>query len=238
MTTRRLSIYPNSQSFEDNLFELQRNISGLSKNLRELDSINGSLLTFNKNFATFLQGLRLNSECLVLPEAPNADSYALAERPVTPPSLKSPSPANNHSAQFGSDIYEQQELPSAIPNSQAATGKRGPSQQQQQQQQKKRVVIKTGVKRRKPVFQTRRITDLLPARFKDQPHKNTIEQILKELNLNRDGMYVHEILRDIGNGMTRSKCMDYMNALVHTESVVRINKKGHLFYLDPEKFPQ
>ncbi|KAJ2108796.1 DASH complex subunit dam1, partial [Coemansia sp. RSA 921] len=79
------------------------------------------------------------------------------------------------------------------------------------------------------------ITDLLAARFRDQPHKNTIEQILKELNMNRDGMYVHEIVRDVGN-LTRSKCMDYMNALVHTEAVVRINKKGHLFYLDPEKF--
>ncbi|PIA14234.1 hypothetical protein COEREDRAFT_82901 [Coemansia reversa NRRL 1564] len=233
MTTRRLSIYPNSQSFEDNLFELQRNTSKLSKNLRELDNINGSLLTFNKNFSTFLQGLRLNSECLVLPEAPNADSYALAERPVTPPSPE-PLPVNK-SASFDSDIYEQQtqEPSSGIPNLRA-DGKGVRSQQQQ----KKRVVIKTGVKRRKPVFQTRRITDLLPARFKNQPHKNIIEQILKELNLNRDGMYVHEILRDIGNGMTRSKCMDYMNALVHTESVVRINKKGHLFYLDPEKFPQ
>ncbi|KAJ2617127.1 DASH complex subunit dam1 [Coemansia sp. RSA 1365] len=231
MTTRRLSIYPNSQSFEDNLFELQRNISRLSKNLRELDNINGSLLTFNKNFSTFLQGLRLNSECLVLPEAPNADSYALAERPVTPPS---PEPLPNNTS-FDTDMYEQQsqEPLSGIPNLRSE-GKGVRSQQQQ----KKRVVIKTGVKRRKPVFQTRRITDLLPARFKDQPHKNTIEQILKELNLNRDGMYVHEILRDIGNGMTRSKCMDYMNALVHTEAVVRINKKGHLFYLDPEKFPQ
>ncbi|KAJ2878919.1 DASH complex subunit dam1 [Coemansia asiatica] len=103
---------------------------------------------------------------------------------------------------------------------------------------KKRVVIKTGMKRRKPVFQTRKITDLLPSRFKDQPHKGMIEQILKELNLNRDGMYAHEIVRDVGGGLNRSKCMDYMNALVHTEAVVRVNKKGHLFYLDPEKFPQ
>ncbi|KAJ2078395.1 DASH complex subunit dam1 [Coemansia sp. RSA 988] len=235
MTTRRLSIYPNNQSFEDNLFELQRNISGLSKNLRELDSINGSLLMFNKNFSTFLQGLRLSSECLILPEAPNADTYALAERPVTPRSPEPLPPINNDSETFGSDIYAQQKPSTAIPNLQTAAGKRGTSQQQQQ---KKRVVIKTGVKRRKPVFQTRRIIDTLPARFKDQPHKNIIEQILKELNLNRDGMYVHEILRDIGNGMTRSKCIDYMNALVHTESVIRINKKGHLFYLDPEKFPQ
>ncbi|KAJ2442865.1 DASH complex subunit dam1, partial [Coemansia sp. RSA 2424] len=85
MTTRRLSIYPNSQSFEDNLFELQRNFSGLATNLRELDSINNSLSTFNKNFSVFLQGLRLNSECLEFSEAPNADSYALAQRPVTPP---------------------------------------------------------------------------------------------------------------------------------------------------------
>ncbi|KAJ2380149.1 hypothetical protein GGI23_007844, partial [Coemansia sp. RSA 2559] len=63
-----------------------------------------------------------------------------------------------------------------------------------------------------------------------------IERVLKELHMNREGMYVHEILRDVGGGLSRNKCMDYMNALVHTEAVVRVNKKGHLFYLDPEKF--
>ncbi|KAJ2356731.1 DASH complex subunit dam1 [Coemansia erecta] len=233
MSTRRLSIYPNSQSFEDNLFELQRSFSALAKNLRELDSINSSLLSFNKNFAVFLQGLSLNSERLEFPEAPNASSYALAERPVTPPSPE-PLPEIDEPA-FDNNMYEQfeQEAGSAIPRSRTAPGK-GTAQQQQQ---KKKVVIKAGIKRRKPVFQTRKITDLLAARFRDQPHKNAIEQILKELNLNRDGMYVHEIVRDVGN-LTRSKCMDYMNALVHTEAVIRINKKGHLFYLDPEKYPQ
>ncbi|KAJ2503115.1 DASH complex subunit dam1 [Coemansia sp. RSA 1972] len=230
MSTRRLSIYPNSQSFEDNLFELQRGFSSLAKNLRELDGINDSLLSFNKNFAVFLQGLSLNSERLEFPEAPNASSYALAERPMTPPSPEpSPpiaEPVYNSSGQF----HEEQDASSAIPRSRAPAGKVSG-------QQKKKVVIKAGMKRRKPVFQTRKITDLLAARFRDQPHKNTIEQILKELNMNRDGMYVHEIVRDVGN-LTRSKCMDYMNALVHTEAVVRINKKGHLFYLDPEKFSQ
>ncbi|KAJ1725732.1 DASH complex subunit dam1 [Coemansia biformis] len=237
MSTRRLSIYPNSQSFEDNLFELQRNFSALAKNLRELEGINSSLLMFNKNFAVFLQGLRLNSECLEFPEAPNAQSYALAERPVTPtsPSLHPETGDGDESPGIiGSDRQQGTALATARP--QAAAGKRATTQTQQQQ--KKKVVIKAGGRRRKPVFQTRRITDLLPSRFRDQPHKNTIEQILKELNLNRDGMYAHEIIRDVGNGLTRSRCMDYMNALVHTEAVVRINKKGHLFYLDPEHFPQ
>ncbi|KAJ2451704.1 DASH complex subunit dam1 [Coemansia sp. RSA 2336] len=231
MSTRRLSIYPNSQSFEDNLFELQRNFSALAKNLHELDSINGSLLSFNRNFATFLQGLSLNSERLRFPEAPNADTYALAERPVTPPPPEIPSPE----IKPADDIQEPAQLPkttSAIPRAHAASGKGSAVQQQ-----KKKVVIKAGTRRRKQVFQTRKITDLLASRFREQPHKNHIEQILKELNLNRDGMYVHEITRDVGN-MTRSKCLDYLNALVKTEAVIRVNKKGHLFYLDPEKFPK
>ncbi|KAJ1840390.1 DASH complex subunit dam1 [Coemansia sp. RSA 2708] len=234
MSTRRLSIYPNSQSFEDNLFELQRNFSSLTKNLRELDSINGSLLSFNKNFSVFLQGLSLNSERLEFPEAPNASTYALAERPVTPPSPEPLPPIEPEPASFDGNLYEQYSGSSAIPQARGFVGR---EPDRQQQQQKKRVVIKAGGKRRKPAFHTRKITDLLPARFKDQPHKNIIEQILKELNLNRDGMYVHEITRDVGN-LTRGKCMDYMNALVHTEAIIRINKKGHLFYLDPEKFPQ
>ncbi|KAJ2785113.1 DASH complex subunit dam1 [Coemansia javaensis] len=229
MTTRRLSIYPNSQSFEDNLFELQRNFSALAKNLRELDGINRSLLTFNKNFAVFLQGLSLNSECLEFPEAPNADSYALAERPVTPSTPEPAAPAAGGPASPGGDAVMYGAAPP--PSSQKRQG------QPQPQPQKKKVVIKTKSRPRKPAFQPRRITELLPARFNDQPHKSAIEQILKELNLNRDGMYVHEIVRDVG-GLTRSKCMDYMNALVHTEAVVRINKKGHLFFLDPEKFPR
>ncbi|KAJ2556497.1 DASH complex subunit dam1 [Coemansia sp. RSA 1694] len=244
MTTRRLSIYPNSQSFEDNLFELQRNFSGLATNLRELDSINNSLSTFNKNFSVFLQGLRLNSECLEFSEAPNADSYALAQRPVTPPAPSfGPASTNDDDADMmmnvdnGSslDVYLQSEeqmraRSAALPRKgdTAAVGS-----------QKKRVVIKMGgVKRRKAVFQTRRITDLLPSRFKDQPHKGVIEQILKELNMNREGLYAHEILRDVGGGLTRNKCADYMNALVQTDAVKRVNKKGHLFFLDPEQFPQ
>ncbi|KAJ1956047.1 hypothetical protein GGI12_005412, partial [Dipsacomyces acuminosporus] len=105
-----------------------------------------------------------------------------------------------------------------------------------QQGQKKRVVIKTSVKRRKPAFQTRRITDLLASRFKEQPHKGIIEQILKELHINRDGMYVHEVVRDVGGGLTRSKCMDYMNALVRTEAVTRVNKKDFAFVqMDPQR---
>ncbi|KAJ2162958.1 DASH complex subunit dam1 [Coemansia sp. RSA 552] len=230
MTTRRLSIYPNSHSIEDGLFELQRNVSALAKNLRELDSINDSLLTFNKNFAGFLQGLNLNGEQLVFPEAPNADSYALARRPVTPPTPEPVPTAESPSTSYhDSGEYDK----TAIPHTRA----KGALQPPLQQQQKKRVVIKAGVRRRKPVFQTRKVMDLLPARFKDHPHKNTIEQILKELNLNREGMYVHDIVRDVGFGLTRSKCTDYLNALVHTEAVIRISKKGHLFYLDPEKFP-
>ncbi|KAJ2831103.1 DASH complex subunit dam1 [Coemansia furcata] len=228
MTTRRLSIYPNSQSFEENLFELQRNFSGLATNLRELDSINNSLLTFNRNFSVFLQGLRLNSECLEFPEAPNADSYALAQRPVTPP-LFEPAPDTGEEMNVDDDLYlqseEQMRARSAVPRKPDTV--------------KKRVVIKTGgVKRRKAVFQTRRITDLLPSRFKDQPHKGAIELILKELSMNREGLYAHEILRDVGGGLTRSRCTDYMNALVQTDAVKRVNKKGHLFFLDPEQFPQ
>ncbi|KAJ1879103.1 DASH complex subunit dam1 [Coemansia sp. RSA 1722] len=225
MATRRLSIYPNSQNFDDNLFELQRNFSSLSTNLQHLNSINESLLAFNKNFSVFLQGLSLNSECLEFPEAPNADTYTLAERPPTPPTPEV-APQVPSSAMSVDSFQEAEQHVSGV--SKGGAAERG----------KKRVVIKTGMKRRKPVFQTRRITDLLPSRFKDQPHKGVIELILKELNLNRDGMYAHEIVRDVGGGLNRNKCMDYMNALVHTESVVRVNKKGHLFYLDPEKFPQ
>ncbi|KAJ2723209.1 DASH complex subunit dam1 [Coemansia sp. Benny D115] len=219
MTTRRLSIYPNSQSFEDNLFDMQRNFTTLTQNLRQLSSINQSLLTFNRSFALYLQGLSLNSECLEFPEAPNEDTYALAQRPVTPPT---PPPVPVDDRRMSIDVVPEDPKPRMV-----------------EKPQKKRVVIKTqGVKRRKPVFQTRRITDLLPARFRDQPHKGLIEMVLKELNMNREGMYVHEIVRDVGTGLTRNKCMDYMNALVYTESVIRVNKKGHLFYLDPEKFPQ
>ncbi|KAJ1720738.1 DASH complex subunit dam1 [Coemansia erecta] len=227
MSTRRLSIYPNSQNFDDNLFEMQRNFTELSKNLHQLNSINENLLTFNRNFAVFLQGLNLNSECMAFPEAPNVDTYTLVERPVTPPPEPMPELDRAMSVDNMHPVEAQPSAPANIARSSGSNDK-----------VKKRVVIKAGVKRRKPVFQTRRITDMLPSRFKDQPHKGVIEQILKELNLNRDGMYAHEIVKDVGNGLTRNKCADYMNALVHTEAVVRVNKKGHLFYLNPEQFPQ
>ncbi|KAJ2861447.1 hypothetical protein GGI22_002454, partial [Coemansia erecta] len=165
MSTRRLSIYPNSQSFEDNLFELQRNFTSLSKNLHELDSINDSLLTFNKNFAVFLQGLRLNSECFEFPEAPNADSYKLLRRPATPPPALPPPPPPQIPSVKDHDM-EMDEQMSAILR--PSVDKR---------QSKKRVVINAaGSKRRKPVFQTRRVTDLLAPRFQGHPHKAIIER--------------------------------------------------------------
>lgn len=211
MSARRLSIYPQSNSIEDGLFELQRNFTQLSENLDEMSGINQSLQQFNLNFANFLQGLQLNSECLCFPEAPNQDTYQLLNRPPTPPT-PTPEP-----------VVVKERAPSS------------PSK-------KKHVGFidkpKKVVRKRKPVFQTNRIVDQLPGRFKDQPHRSTIENILKELNFNRDGMYMHEIVRDVGSGLSRSKCADYMNALVHTEAVVRTNRKGHLFYLNPDQFPQ
>ncbi|KAJ1940887.1 DASH complex subunit dam1 [Linderina pennispora] len=223
MSTRRLSIYPNPQSFEDGLYELQRNVSALSDNMKQLDSINDSLLSFNRNFSVFLQGLRLNSECMEFPEAPNTDSYALLERPATPP----PEPMHPEPIPLLSPPVEAQKphtdagIPSGV--------KPGA------QQQRKRVVIKAHSRR--PVLQTRRIIDRLPIRYQSDPYRSTIEQILKELDLNRQGMYVHEVVKAVGGGLVRSKCLDYLNALVRTEFVSRVNKKGHLFLLDPAKFP-
>ncbi|KAJ1950996.1 DASH complex subunit dam1 [Linderina macrospora] len=221
MTTRRLSIYPNTQSFEEGLFELQKNVSALSDNMGQLDRINDSLLTFNSNFAVFLQGLRLNSECMEFPEAPNADSYTLLGRPVTPPEPVHVEPAPM--------------LPPQVEHQKSHTESGSLSSTSQGVQQKKRVVIKAHS--RKPVFQTRRIIDKLPIRYQSDPYRSAIEQILKELNQNRQGMYVHEIVKAVGSGLVRSKCLDYMNALVRTEFVSRVNKKGHLFLLDPAKFP-
>ncbi|KAJ2280597.1 hypothetical protein EV176_000932, partial [Coemansia sp. RSA 451] len=119
MSTRRLSIYPNSQSFEDNLFELQRSFSSLAKNLRELDGINDSLLSFNKNFAVFLQGLSLNSERLEFPEAPNASSYALAQRPMTPPSPEPLPPIDEPAFNSNVQFQEEHDAGSAISRSRA-----------------------------------------------------------------------------------------------------------------------
>ncbi|KAJ1673750.1 hypothetical protein EV182_004629, partial [Spiromyces aspiralis] len=117
------------------LTELASSVARLNQQLHSLSRINESLVTFNVNFGLFLQGLKLNSECMVYPE----------------------------------------------------------------------------------------------------PHREVLEAILKELHASHDGMYMHEIMREVQGGLTRSRCTEYLNMLVREEHVIRMSRKGHLYLLNKDK---
>ncbi|CAG8450964.1 5270_t:CDS:2 [Paraglomus occultum] len=81
-----------------------------------------------------------------------------------------------------------------------------------------------------------RLTNGLPLKYREQqPHRNNMELMVKLLVTNPEGLYMQEFVRQ--TMMPRVRCNEYLNALVHAKEVVKINRKGQLFRLDPVKYP-
>ncbi|KAJ1919886.1 DASH complex subunit dam1 [Mycoemilia scoparia] len=228
------------------LSELTATVNKLNQQLLALSQVNKSLVTFNVNFGRILQGIRLNSECTEYPEKPRESTYALAARPRTP-SLQPPTPPSpplqqQHSLAYDDPDFHNNDM--AHNNGSFSGAERRPRANAQGPKSgiikgssripsnQKRATIK-----RKQVFNTKRITDVLPTRYRGQPHKGAIELILKELHANQDGMYLHEVMRDVRGNLTRSKCTEYLNMLTREGHIVRMSKKGHLFLLKRENSP-
>ncbi|RKP22285.1 hypothetical protein SYNPS1DRAFT_29168 [Syncephalis pseudoplumigaleata] len=81
----------------------------------------------------------------------------------------------------------------------------------------------------------RKMIEALPLRYRESPHRDTIETIVKALHANSDGLYIHDIIRE--TNIARHRAIEYMNALVHSKAVVKTSQKGFLYQLDPVKYP-
>ena len=82
---------------------------------------------------------------------------------------------------------------------------------------KKRVVKKP------PMFKTDGIVSKLPLKYQDSPHCGTIDTILKKLHENRDGAYIHELVK--WTECPKHRVTEYMNALVASKDVIKLSSK-------------
>ncbi|KAJ1972210.1 DASH complex subunit dam1, partial [Dimargaris cristalligena] len=77
---------------------------------------------------------------------------------------------------------------------------------------------------RKPAsISIKKIMDSLPSRFHDQPHKGHIDMIVKGLFKNKDGLYLHDVIREAA--ISRTKAIDYLNVLVQSGHLIKLSQK-------------
>ncbi|PVU99573.1 hypothetical protein BB559_000589 [Furculomyces boomerangus] len=207
------------------LLQLKNKLSQMNSMLPQLDKIQTSLSTFNRNFAFYMQGLMLYSQTVEFPEAPNDATMNILMRPKTPPP-SSPNIESEQTLEFDSDIGLETTEPVY--------------QNEPVQEQKPKTIIKSrsnsniGNNRRKTALNVKKYIDVLPSRYRSMPHKSILETILKELNTNPEGIYLHELMRDVGGGLSKSKWTEYMNVLVKFDVVSKINRKGFLYILNTD----
>ncbi|OMJ09233.1 hypothetical protein AYI70_g11039 [Smittium culicis] len=89
--------------------------------------------------------------------------------------------------------------------------------------------------KRKQVINIKRYIDILPSKYRSQPHRTIIESILKELSAYPEGKQIHELMRDIGGivgfggGLSKSKWTEYLNVLEKSEVLFKIKNKGFVY---------
>ncbi|CAG8601873.1 8659_t:CDS:2 [Paraglomus brasilianum] len=199
---------------EGQLAGLADAFTGLQAKFENLQEVHETFLTFNQSFSAFLYGIKMNAHCVEFPEAPSAESFQhVAQKTEIECDI---------SDEEASSQKEEQKPP------QPSQSKVKPKSKQLIQPSKSRAM---NIKK----FITR-LMNGLPLKYREQqPHRNNMELMVKLLVTNPEGLYMQEFVRQ--TTMPRVRCNEYLNALVHAKEVVKINRKGQLFRLDPVKYP-
>ncbi|OLY78078.1 hypothetical protein AYI68_g7883 [Smittium mucronatum] len=92
--------------------------------------------------------------------------------------------------------------------------------------------------KRKQVLNIKRYTDILPNKYRSQPHRGIVEAILKELSLFPEGKQQHELMRDIGGlvggVLSKSKWSEYLTMLEKNEILLKIKNKGFVYMINDQ----
>ncbi|RKP33212.1 hypothetical protein BJ085DRAFT_40699 [Dimargaris cristalligena] len=197
---------------EGPLEDMAVKMSDLQDNMRTLQALNEQFVQFNVSFGTFLQGIKANTRIVDFPEAPLPESYDLAhpapvEAPPSPIASPTPLPEEPEPALLESRLR---------PPSVTQTGRPPASKSRASSQ-------RTKPDRKPASISIKKIMDSLPSRFHDQPHKGHIDMIVKGLFKNKDGLYLHDVIREAA--ISRTKAIDYLNVLVQSGHLIKLSQK-------------
>ncbi|KAJ1963158.1 DASH complex subunit dam1 [Dispira parvispora] len=207
---------------EGPLDTLALKVADLHQHMQTLQSLNEQFAQFNAGFGTFILGIKANTQVTEFLEAPVPESYDLA-RPVTPPL---PPPISPKQVNLESPEEEPQLTPAPTIS---RVNKKGPSQPNPTRG-------RTGPPKKSLNVVIRKIIDDLPVKFRDPPHRGYTEATLKCLFKTRDGLYLHELIREVG--ISKIRAVEYLNGLATAGHVVKLSRKGLLFMLNPQKYPK
>ncbi|KAG0342773.1 hypothetical protein BG004_005592 [Podila humilis] len=81
----------------------------------------------------------------------------------------------------------------------------------------------------------KKVAEKLPLKYRDEPHRGSLEAIMRSLAEHIEGQYLPELVAVAG--VARHRCNEYLGVLVHAKEVIKTNHKGVLFALNPDRYP-
>ncbi|RIA95028.1 DASH complex subunit Dam1-domain-containing protein [Glomus cerebriforme] len=210
--------------FETPLFELEKSFNNLSENFKNIKKVQESLNEFNKAFSGFLYGVKMNAHCVEFSEAPTKETFAsfIRRREVLQLMTIPKTPLNTITPRSRATTVKNISVPKLQPT--PAPKLQKPRRRKINKAMEMKAVIK-------------KIVDALPQKYrgKQQSNRGNVEAILKLLCLKpTEGLYMEEIIQR--TNLTRFRCCEYLNALVNSNHVIKISKKGQVFKLDPIEY--
>ena len=190
-----------------------------AENSKTLAQANTHLQTFNNAFGHILNAMHVNSRCMQWSETPDEVSWKrFAERKEhrrrrgTLNMNMSTMIASENT--FASESFIQNE-PDEVLTERKPAKKRAKSSVAPG---KTRAPVKKA-----SVFKTDAIVSRLPLKYQDIPHCGVIDVILKKLYENREGAYIHDLVK--WTECPKHRVTEYMNALVFSKDVIKMSSK-------------
>ncbi|KAJ1972146.1 DASH complex subunit dam1 [Dimargaris xerosporica] len=189
--------------------EMAERLAEVQQSLETLQELNKHFVQFNVSFGTMLMGMKAATRITEFPEAPIPQSYDLMLNRQAQSSFLPAAPSS--SAEFNTirddTPMDKVQLANQISKQSTKNNSRLPKRPPRKSQSQ---VIKS-------------ILDDLPAKYQELPHRRHTETIIKGLLNNREGMYLHELIREAS--LSRTKIMEYLNALVESRNVSKLSRK-------------
>ncbi|CAB4422812.1 unnamed protein product [Rhizophagus irregularis] len=214
--------------FERPLIELEKSFNNLSEHFKNIKKVQASLDEFNKSFSGFLYGIKMNAHCVEFSEAPTKETFASFIKRQQDLQwmaiLRTPLNITTYDKTPRSKATTVKNI--SIPKLQTTPAPK--FQKPRRRKINKETEIKGVVKK---------IVESLPQKYrgKQQSNRGNVEAILKLLCLKpTEGLYMEEVIQR--TNLTRSRCCEYLNALVNSGHVIKISKKGQVFKLDPTEY--
>ncbi|KAJ1914198.1 DASH complex subunit dam1 [Tieghemiomyces parasiticus] len=217
---------PISEHIQRPLVDITDQMGELQRNMQALQDLNQHFVRFNVSFGSFLLGIKANTQVVDFSEAPISDSYdlasdarlsAMSSRSPTPPP---PPPPSQSGPPSSAGPVSKLRAPSV-----GRATKNLPAKSKASGQRKMTVAAALKV-----------IFSNIPKKFHEQPHKGHVDTIVKIMFKQKDGVYLHDVIREAS--LSRTRATEYLNLLVNSGHASVLSKKGLLYVLDPQRYPR